>query len=103
MITNVDPDVTTDTVAIAVKAAARQPSQLRQLTHAVTGHPGLLTGGGASAPTPAVLRLIDALCEAGATRVHRPPCPRCARAVRLVERCKVSDLVPHGGSTTGVA
>jgi hypothetical protein len=42
-----------------------------------------LTGAGAQAPVPSVLRLIDALCEAGATGIVRPPCPHCGRTVRL--------------------
>ena len=35
-----------------------------------------------------VLRLIDALCEAGATVVRRPACARCGRVVTL---CKTAD------------
>ena len=38
---------------------------------------------GAKAPFPVVLRLIDALCEAGAVRIRRPACPRCRRVVAL--------------------
>jgi hypothetical protein len=43
----------------------------------VTAQPDLLTGSGYQAPVPAVLRFLDELIEAGATRVVRPACPRC--------------------------
>jgi hypothetical protein len=39
--------------------------------------PDLLTGAGADAPAPAVLRFIDGLVAAGATKVIKPACPRC--------------------------
>ena len=60
-----------------------KPAQLRKLAWALQESPALLTGGGAEAPFPMVLRLIDALCDAGATRIARPPCPRCGRVVAL--------------------
>lgn len=34
---------------------------------------------------PAVLRLIDKLCQAGAVSIMRPPCPACRRVVALVK------------------
>ena len=48
--------------------------------------PGLLTGAGAQAPVPSVLRLIDRLCDAGATGIVRPACPRCGRVIHLHRR-----------------
>lgn len=46
-------------------------------------NPALLTGKGHLTPTPAALRFIDALSDAGVTGVVRPSCPRCQRAVRI--------------------
>ncbi len=46
---------------------------------AVMAQPGLLTGQGASAPLPGVLRFTSALARAGATAVVGPACPRCGR------------------------
>ena len=48
--------------------------------------PSLLTGDGAQAPMPGVLRLIDELCQAGAQNITRPACPRCHRVIRLDRR-----------------
>ena len=48
--------------------------------------PELLTGTGAEAPTPSVLRLIEALCNAQASAIVRPPCPRCGRIIHLHRR-----------------
>ena len=48
-----------------------------------TGQPELLTGQGARAPLPGVLRFISALARAGATTVTEPPCPRCGRQRQL--------------------
>ncbi|MGY3064527.1 hypothetical protein ACVWZD_008849 [Streptomyces sp. TE3672] len=38
---------------------------------------GKLTGAGYEAPTPAGMRFVDELVEAGATKVVRPACPCC--------------------------
>jgi hypothetical protein len=62
----------TDVVVSAVKAAAPQPGRRHQLAWALQDRPDLLTGAGAEAPVPSVLRLIDELCAAGSTRIVRP-------------------------------
>jgi hypothetical protein len=49
----------------------------------------LLPGAGAQTTVPSVLRLIDKLCEAGATNIVWPLCPHCARVIPLVK--------PRGG------
>ena len=69
----------------AVNAATAQAGQRRRLAWALQDRPELLTGAGAQAPVPSVLRLIDALCDAGATSIVRPPCPHCGRVIALVK------------------
>lgn len=85
VVAGIDPDLPAQSVATAVRAAATQSGQRRQLAWALVEHPELLTGAGAQAPVPSVLRLIDELIEAGARGVLRPPCPRCGRVIALVK------------------
>jgi hypothetical protein len=79
----VDPTISAETVIDAVARVTSRAGQRRQLAWAIEDRPDLLTGAGAQAPVPSVLRLIDALCQAGATGIVRPPCPHCGRTVRL--------------------
>jgi hypothetical protein len=81
----VDPTIPAETVAAAVQAVTSGAGQRRQLAWALHDRPELLTGAGAEAGVPSVLRLIDELCEAGATRIVRPACPGCGRVIRLVK------------------
>ena len=81
----IDPGLPAGTVAAAVTAAAAQAGQRHQLAWALQDRPELLTGGGAAAPVPSVLRLIDQLREAGASGIVRPACPRCGRVIPLVK------------------
>ena len=81
----IDPGVLAETVAAAVHAAAPGAGQRRRLAWALQDHPELLTGAGARAPVPSVLRLIGALADAGAQRIVRPACPHCGRAIALVK------------------
>jgi hypothetical protein len=78
-----DPALDAATVTAAVQAAAPRAGQRRQLAWVLQDRPGLLTGAGAQAPVPSVLRLIDALIAAGSGCVTRPPCPRCGRVITL--------------------
>ena len=78
-----DPMLDAATVTAAVQAAAPRAGQRRQLAWALQDRPELLTGAGAQAPVPSVLRLIDALTAAGSGRITRPPCPRCGRVITL--------------------
>ena len=80
-----DPALSYETVAAAVAVVTSRAGQRRQLAWALQDRPELLTGAGAEAPVPSVLRLIDALCEAGATNISRPGCPHCGRAVPLLK------------------
>ena len=80
-----DPSLSAEVVLTATNAAAPQPGQRRQLAWALTDRPELLTGAGAEAPVPSVLRLIERLCEAGAESIVRPPCPHCGRVIMLVK------------------
>jgi len=89
VVAGVDDAVPATVVAAAARAAASQSGQRRQLAWALQDRPELLTGAGAEAPVPSVLRLIDLLIEAGARGVVRPPCPRCGRVIALVK--------PRGG------
>ena len=79
----IDPALPPGIVAAAVKAAASQAGKRHQLAWALQDRPALLTGAGAETPVPSVLRLIGRLCDAGATRIIRPPCPQCGRVIAL--------------------
>jgi hypothetical protein len=79
----VEPGVDAGTVRAAVDEITSRAGQRRGLAWALQDRPELLTGAGAQAPVPSVLRLIDALCQAGATRIIRPACPHCGRVVNL--------------------
>ncbi len=85
VVSAVDPTIPTETVAAAARAAAARDGHRHQLAWALQDRPELLTGAGAEAAIPSVLRLIDALCRAGATRIVRPPCPHCGRTIALVK------------------
>lgn len=85
VVAKVDPGLPVERVTASIRSAAPQPGQRRRLAWALADRPDLLTGAGAQAPVPAVLRLIDALVEAGANGVVRPPCPHCGRVITLVK------------------
>jgi hypothetical protein len=85
----IDPALPAQVVAAAVRTAVPAAGRRHQLAWTVQERPELLTGAGAEARVPSVLRLIDALCDAGATGVVRPPCPHCGRVITLVK--------PRGG------
>ena len=83
VITALDPGLTADTVTAAITATVTKPAHEQKLAWTLENTPETLIRDGAKAPFPMVLRLIDALCAAGATRVQRPACPRCQRVVTL--------------------
>ncbi|HZW45070.1 MAG TPA: hypothetical protein VFF32_11885 [Dermatophilaceae bacterium] len=83
IVTSIDPDLTAEAAATAITAITTKAAHLHKLVWVLDETPGLLTGEGAHAPFPMVLRLIDSLCEAGATVIRRPACPRCGRVVTL--------------------
>ncbi|MFD0585739.1 hypothetical protein [Dactylosporangium darangshiense] len=85
IVARIDPALPADVVTAAVIAAVSRPGQRQQLGWALQNRPDLLTGAGAEAPVPSVLRLIDLLCDAGSTKVVRPPCPPCGRVLALVK------------------
>lgn len=85
----IDPMLPVDVVTTAIDAAVPQAGQRYRLAWALADRPELLTGAGAQAPVPSVLRLIDSLCQAGATSIVQPPCPHCGRQIPLVK--------PRGG------
>lgn len=87
VIAAIDPAIGADVVVAAIERVSSRAGQRRQLAWALEDRPELLTGAGAEASVPSVLRLIDALCEAGATKIIRPACPRCHRVVRL-SKCR---------------
>lgn len=82
----IDPAVPAEAVLSAVHEAAGRSGHRHRLAWALQDEPGLLTGAGARAPVPSVLRLIGRLCDAGATGIVRPPCPRCGRVIHLHRR-----------------
>lgn len=83
VVTTIDPALPVDLIQIAIRSAAPQTGQRRQLAWALQDRPDLLTGAGAHAPVPSVLRLINALVAAGATAIVRPGCPHCGRVIAL--------------------
>jgi hypothetical protein len=85
VVASIDPTLPADVVAAAVRASAPRTGQRQQLAWALQDRPELLTGAGAEAAVPSVLRLIDALHQAGANGVERPPCPHCGRVIALVK------------------
>ena len=74
-----DPGLSAEAVLGALEQAAARHDGRWRIAAAVTAQPELLTGEGARAPVPGVLRFISALACAGATGVAEPPCPRCGR------------------------
>ena len=86
VITMTDPGLPAEAVTAAIEATVTKQAHLQKLAWLLQDKPGLLTGDGAEAPSPVVLRLIGALCEAGAARIRRPACPRCRRVVALSKR-----------------
>jgi hypothetical protein len=84
-VTALDPAVDPQAVAAAVRTVAARPTHQRRLAWALEDNPALLTGDGHLAPIPAVLRLIDLLCDGGVNGVVRPVCPCCHRAVRIAK------------------
>ena len=83
VITSLDPTLRAEAVTAAIEATVTKPAHLHKLAWVLHDAPELLTGDGAKAPFPMVLRLIAALCDAGATGIQRPACPRCQRVVTL--------------------
>jgi len=58
VITSIDPDLTADTVRTAITATVAKPAHLQKLAWVLRDTPGLLTGDGAKAPFPMVLREV---------------------------------------------
>lgn len=86
LIATLEPSLPTAAVTAAIGRVFSKRGNLQHLAWVIEDHPDLLTGQGAHAPIPAVLRLINELCEAGAQAVVRPACPRCQRIIRLHRR-----------------
>jgi hypothetical protein len=86
VITAADPGLSPDAVTAAIDATVTKRAHLQKLAWLLDDAPALLTGDGAKAPVPMVLRLIDALRQAGSSRIQRPACPRCQRVVALSKR-----------------
>jgi hypothetical protein len=85
IVTGVDPTLRAEVVIGALDNAVTNGSQRQQLAWTLAERPELLTGAGAEARVPSVLRLIEGLCDAGATHIVRPPCPHCGRVIPLVK------------------
>ena len=83
LVTTLDPGLSPDEVRSALAATVQKAAHVQKLLWALEKNPALLTGEGAKAPFPMLLRLIDALVGTGATVVRRPACPRCGRIVTL--------------------
>jgi hypothetical protein len=83
VVTSIDQSLPAETVAAAAASAVPRAGQRQRLAWALQDRPGLLTGEGAEAPVPSVLRLIDRLCDVGAQAIVHPACPGCGRVVHL--------------------
>ncbi|MGH9258489.1 MAG: hypothetical protein ACRD08_01130 [Acidimicrobiales bacterium] len=83
LVTSIDPGLTAAAATSAITATATKAAHVQKLAWVLQATPGLLTGDGAHASFPMILRLIDNLCDAGATVVRRPACGRCGRVVTL--------------------
>ena len=83
LMARLEPALAPEAVLAALSKAAARPDGRGRIAAAVTGQPELLTGQGARAPIPGILRFISALAGAGATAVVEPPCPRCGRQRQL--------------------
>jgi hypothetical protein len=86
VVVGIDPGLGPQQVLTALGRATVRPAGQRRLAWAVVDNPDLLTGAGANASAPAVLRFIDELIAAGATSIARPSCPRCHRTMALTKR-----------------
>ena len=83
IVTSIDPGLTAEAAATAIAATIVKAGHVNKLALVLEATPALLTGDGATAPFPMVLRLIDKLCDNGATIIRRPACPRCNRVITL--------------------
>jgi hypothetical protein len=83
IIAELDPGVSRDAVADAVRRAAPRPSYQQKLAWALEDNPGLLTGEGHLAPWRAIPRLVEELHAGGVAGIVRPSCPRCHRVIRI--------------------
>lgn len=83
VVAKLEPALSPEAVLGALDQAAARPDGRRRIAAAVAARPELLTGQGARAPIPGVLRFISALARAGAAGVIEPPCPRCGRQRQL--------------------
>lgn len=86
VVTGLDPALPADAVSTVARGLFSRPSKLRRLAWILEDNPNLLTGDGARAPAPGVLRLIDQLHEVGAQAITRPACPGCNRVIALHRR-----------------
>lgn len=83
LLAELEPALGTETVIAALRAAAALPAGQRRIAEEVADCPELLTGWGAAAVSPGVLRFVHALVRAGATTVVEPSCPGCGRQRQL--------------------
>lgn len=83
VVATLEPSLSPETLTAAASRVCGTPAGLRRLAWTIEDTPGLLTGDGAQAPVPSVLRLIDELCATGAQTITRPACPRCERVIGL--------------------
>jgi hypothetical protein len=83
LVAKLEPALGPEVILGALGQAAARPDGQRRIAAAMAAQPELLTGQGARAAFPGVLRFISALARAGAATVAEPPCPRCGRQRQL--------------------
>jgi hypothetical protein len=85
-IRTVDASLPPAAVAEVIQRTVSKPGHRLRLAWIIEDDPALLTGEGARAPVPALLRLIDALGAAGAVGIVPPACPLCLRVMALSKK-----------------
>ena len=83
LVATLEPGLTGQAIQSAMNTATSRPAGQRRMAWVMIERPELLTGLGSQAPTPAVLRFIDALVAAGATTIVKPACCRCRQVKTL--------------------
>jgi hypothetical protein len=83
IVTRVDPSLSPEVIVAAIETVVPRVGRRYRLAWTLQERSDLLTGAGAEAPDPAVLRLIDRLVDAGAQKVVHPACPGCGRVIHL--------------------
>jgi hypothetical protein len=98
LMAELEPRLSTEAVLGALEQAAARHDGRHRIAAAVTAQPELLTGEGARAPVPGVLRFISALARAGSLPWSSRPAPAAAGNGRSVSRSRGCAFAPGAGA-----